>query len=87
MGKLQRNINDLDTWSRENGEYGEQVRVEFSGKDEYGDIYPIDGVAYGSKKRMFWTCSTCGEGWYARVVDRTRGRKCPYCNRGGRKKQ
>lgn len=37
--------------------------------------------AFGPKsnRESWWTCSTCGREWRARIADRTDGHGCPYC--------
>jgi len=49
----------------------------------------IENISYGSGKRVGWVCKNCGNKWFSRVSDRTRGyskgHSCPKCfkNKGG----
>lgn len=48
-----------------------------------GNLNP-DNVSYGSKKRVWWICSRCGNEWIATPSDRTgrkRGTGCPVCGK------
>lgn len=43
-----------------------------------GELTPND-VTYGSKKKVFWICSKCGESYPCTISNRTLGKGCPYC--------
>lgn len=45
--------------------------------------FPAMPTDYGSKSNMnvWWSCSSCGREWQARIADRTDGHGCPYCLR------
>jgi hypothetical protein len=45
-------------------------------------LTPFDVVA-GSNKKVWWQClENPGHEWQATVINRTKGRGCPYCNKG-----
>lgn len=50
--------------------------------DKNNPLTPHD-VTIKSGKRVWWKCSKCGHEWEARIVDRTNGRKCQKCRKGG----
>lgn len=79
MAGVKVGINDLYTWCKNNGEYGEQVRSEFTGIGEDGRHYNINGIAAQSNKRLIWKCKR-GHTWTIGVQKRTLlGSKCPHC--------
>ena len=43
-----------------------------------GTVTP-DDVTPGSPKKMWWICQK-GHEWQARIADRVRGNRCPYCS-------
>ena len=78
--RLQKGVNDLGTWSSNNGEFGKRLASEFTGICEDGKCYKINEVSFGSNKRFKWVCSK-GHEWFAKVHDRTNCKTgCPYCN-------
>lgn len=34
-----------------------------------------------SSKKVWWICSTCGQGWVSKISHRYRGSKCPFCDK------
>ncbi len=60
--KLKIGINDLYTWCRNNGEFGQQLIREWTGLDEHDNTIKMDEVAKASKKRVKWKCSK-GHEW------------------------
>lgn len=81
MGRLQKGVNDLESWCLNNGEFGKQLRSEWTGECEDGKHYEIDKVSYGSSAKEFkWRCSK-GHEWSAKVNSRTSIKQgCPYCS-------
>lgn len=47
-------------------------------QDLNGFLTPND-VKCGSKKKVWWTCSKCGNVWQATIDNRARGSGCPKC--------
>ena len=47
-----------------------------------GSLRPED-FSPGSNRKVWWKCPTCGGEWEAKVANRARGHRCPYCT--GRK--
>lgn len=43
-----------------------------------GELTPKD-VTCGSNKKVWWMCEK-GHEWEAIIVNRTKGRGCPYCS-------
>lgn len=41
--------------------------------------------SFGSNKRVWWICKTCGHKWRSIIQDRTRGHGCPACARNRHK--
>ena len=41
-------------------------------------------ITCGSKKKVWWLCSTCGHSWEATVKNRSSGRNCPECAKAKR---
>lgn len=80
MARLQKRINDLESWCLNNGEFGKQLMNEWTGGCEDGNTYKIDEVTKASNKKFKWKCSK-GHEWYAALVDRTSQKQgCPYCS-------
>ena len=80
MGRLQKGVNDLESWCLNNGEFGEKLKSEWTGICEDGNHYEIDEVARASSKKFNWKCSK-GHEWYAMVNSRTSSKRgCPYCS-------
>lgn len=76
-GKIVSEKNSLLTYINNNGEYGEQLRKEYSIKNELG----LDEVSYASGKRVWWKCKECGYEWQAPPCKRTEKRRegCAKC--------
>lgn len=80
MAKLQVGINDLETWCKNNGDWGAQLMREWVGEDEDGNKIKMCEMSRASGKRVYWSCSY-GHSWVARVTNRTINRTCcPTCN-------
>ena len=45
-----------------------------------GDLLPTQ-ITYGSNKRFWWQCKTCGNEWQTSVANRVAGKGCPICGR------
>lgn len=45
-----------------------------------GDLLPTQ-LTYGSNKRVWWQCKTCGNEWQTSVANRVRGTGCPICGK------
>lgn len=83
MGRLQKGVNDLESWCLNNGSFGKQLMTEWTGECEDGTHYRIDEVSRGSIKKLKWKCNK-GHEWYADVLNRTSHKTyCPYC--GGKR--
>lgn len=82
MGRLQKGVNDLESWCLTNGSFGEQLKSEWTGECDNGSHYEIDEVSFGSSRKKFkWKCSK-GHEWFATVNSRTSSKSgCPYCSR------
>lgn len=79
MERLQKGVNDLETWCLNNGSWGKQLMTEWTGECKDGAQYNIDGVTKASHKKFKWKCSD-GHEWFAVVSSRTsRKSGCPYC--------
>lgn len=79
MGRLQKGVKDLESWCLNNGEFGEQLKSEWTSLCEDGQQYATDEVTRGSKKKFKWKCSD-GHEWYVQVKSRTSSKSgCPYC--------
>lgn len=73
MAKLEKGINDLLTLHPD-------IAKEWD-YERNGDINPSD-VTSGSKKKIWWKCSTCGNEWEAVIYSRAiSGSGCPICSR------
>ena len=46
--------------------------------EKNGDLLPSQ-CAYGSNRKVWWKCSTCGNEWSATINHRANGRGCPKC--------
>ena len=80
MGRLQKGINDLESWCLNNGSWGKRLMFEWTGECENGNHYTIDQVTRASAKKFKWKCSK-GHEWFARINDRTKDKTgCPYCS-------
>ena len=80
MGRLQKGVNDLESWCLNNGLRGKQLMSEWTGECNDGKHYKIDEVSRGSNKKFKWVCSK-GHEWHATNHDRTSNNSgCPYCS-------
>ena len=79
-GQIVSEKNSLLSFIEANGKYGEQLRKEYSNKNELG----LDEVSYGSNKKVLWKCLNCKKEWYSIVRNRTLSKNCcPFCNKNG----
>jgi len=79
MPKLQKGVNDLLTWCKNNGDFGEKLISEWVGLDEEGNSIKIDEIARGSNKKVKWRCLEDHE-WVVSINDRVRYKtNCPNC--------
>lgn len=73
----------LDDYMNNNGEYGQQLREEYTGYDDKGNYYTPKDLTSKCGTRMIWKC-TEGHEWSTsvsnRVVNKT---QCPFCNSRG----
>ena len=75
--------NDLDTWCKQNGQWGEKLNLEWTGICDDGKTYNINEVTKSSPRKMLWKC-TKGHEWFSTIGNRTTLRNgCPYCNTKG----
>ena len=58
-------------------EYSPDVSLEWHPKKN-GELTPKD-VSFGSGMKVWWL-GKCGHEWQASIVNRVRGRNCPYCS-------
>ena len=69
----------LEEYMNNNGEYGRQLREEFTGLDDKGNHYDAKDLASKSGKRMLWRCKR-GHEWKAAIANRTVNKSmCPCC--------
>ena len=82
-GRYVSSENSLNKWCLNNGSFGKQLMVEWTGECDDGTHYSIDEIARASNKKFKWICSK-DHSWYTGIVSRT-GYKtsCPYCNNIG----
>lgn len=79
MGKLYPGINDLYTWCMENGDYGQQLLSEWTGKDENDNDIDIHYISRGNNTKMKWVCKN-GHTFLCSPNTRTyRHNNCLYC--------
>lgn len=73
--------NSLLSFIEKNGKFGEQLRKEYSPKNEK----TLSEITYASNKKVIWECSICKKEWLTSPSNRTGiiKRGCPYCNRSG----
>ena len=72
-------VNDLYTWCKDNGVFGQRVLSEFAGLDVNKSPVSISSFAAGSSKKVYWRCSE-GHVWLTSIACRTRSRtSCPKC--------
>lgn len=71
--------NDLLTWCKEHGVYGEKLIREYSAENEQG----LECLAAHADRRVTWICEYCGGKWQIHVGARTGVNQhgCPYCNK------
>lgn len=79
MVRIQKGVNDLESWCLNNGEFGQKLMTEWTGVCEDGNQYTIDQVARASNKKFRWRCQE-GHEWLAKINSRTLLKQsCPYC--------
>lgn len=77
-GQIVSERNSLLSFIEANGKYGEQLRKEYSPKNELG----LDEVSFGSNKKALWKCSICKKEWWARIKHRAIEKEgCSFCNK------
>ena len=80
MGRLQKGVNDLETWCLANGSWGEQLLSEWTGEVDGKKNISIEEVSFGSATKAKWRCSN-GHEWFARINNRANKKaSCPYCS-------
>lgn len=87
MGKLVQGVNDLYTWCMENGDFGQQLLLEFGDgnnsqqfMNEHGMYMTPHDFSRATPKKIKWTCKN-GHVWDAKISSRTYNRlNCPYCS-------
>lgn len=52
MGRLQKGVNDLESWCLNNGEFGKQLMTEWTGDCEDENHYNIDQTSFGNGKKF-----------------------------------
>ena len=67
-------INDLESWCKENGEFGEMILKE------YIDEYNLSTIARTTKKKLKLLCSKCNTEYEKSAAHIIRKHGCPYCN-------
>ena len=80
MFKLVVGVNDLETWCKNNGDWGQQLISEWVGKDENNNPISMQDVSRGMLMKVHWVCKD-GHKWIASVRNRTKGSSCPECMR------
>lgn len=75
-GRFVSQKNSLLSFIETNGKFGEQLRKEYSSKNELG----LDEVPYSSHEKVWWECSKCGYEWQAQPNWRT-GKHRSGCGR------
>lgn len=75
--------NDLETWCKQNEEWGQQLINEWTGITKSSKYIKMSENRYGSKKEVLWKCNRNHQ-WYAAICNRTLHKSnCPYCNTTG----
>lgn len=75
-GKVTSEKNSLLSFIEANGKFGEQLRKEYSSKNEK----TLEEISYGSHERVLWKCSKCGYEWETIIKNRTVHKcGCPKC--------
>lgn len=80
--KIKRGFNDLLTWCDNNGNIGDKIKIDWTGKvDKSEEVINIDEISPYSHKNMIWHCNICEGEWVSKIITRT-GMKtyCPICN-------
>lgn len=79
--KIVSEVNSLDTWCNNNGNFGNIIRNEWYGELEDGTKLEIHEIAYASRKKVKWMCSKNKNHIFTmKVQDRTSNKSmCPYC--------
>ena len=82
---LIKGVNDLGTWCNTQGEYGQQLKEEFTCRLGDGTPVTLGEISKGSKQKVWWKCSNpdCSYEWPATPNDRTSKNRqgCPKCGR------
>lgn len=80
MQKLIVGQNDLITWCKQNGAYGETILKQWTGKTVDGIVVDIKSTHAKSYKKLIWKCDICGYEWESRISNRTSNKNgCPAC--------
>lgn len=76
MSRLEKGINDFETWCLTNGKMD---MLEAWDYEKNAPILPCD-VAYGTAKKFWWIGLSCGHSYIASMNRRTsENTACPYC--------
>lgn len=81
-GKVASEDNNLLTWCKQNGEWGQKILNEWTGLNENNEPVKMTDFTKASGKRVKWKCSvpTCSYEWVNGIHDRTSHRRgCPLC--------
>ena len=72
----------LEHWCNTQGEYGQQLKAEFTGKLEDNTQIKIEEISKASHFKVWWHCSKCNYNWISTVYNRTyiTRQGCPACN-------
>lgn len=80
MARIQKGVNDLESWCLSNGKFGQKLMTEWIGIRDDGRRYAINQVSFGSNKKFKWKCSD-GHEWLVTINSRTAYKtSCPYCS-------
>lgn len=74
---LKKGENDLYTWCKEHGEQGEQIIKEWNTLKNGS----MSNYKAGSAKKVYWTCSICGNEYIKEIYSRVSGRMHEPCGR------
>lgn len=75
MSKLEKGINDLETFCKQNSRLDLLEEWDY---EKNGDLRP-DNICYGTAKKVYWIAK-CGHSWQASLNKRTSDKTgCPYC--------
>jgi len=86
MRRLVVGKNDLLTWCRNSGEWGQRLIDEWVGLDENNNIIEMNEISKGNpRKKVLWQCMANNQHkWLATANDRTNANPqkrtgCPFC--------